>query len=91
MALLDIPSNVCRRCFIWHAACVAQLRSDPEGDTYARVRGFFDAPVTQLDDLSMRVLEATYHTRNLTEIKCIRQAFRLGIKVIDDMKRTLYP
>lgn len=85
--MLDIPDDMCRRCFIWNAACVAQLRSDPESaDIYARFCYFFDVPFSLLEDLCMRVLEATYHTRNLTDIKCIRMAFRLGIKVIDDMK-----
>lgn len=84
--VLDIPDDVCRRCFIWNAACVAQLQSDPEGDLYARFFYFFDVPLSLLADLSMQVLEATYHTRVMPEIKCIRKAFRLGIIVIDDVK-----
>lgn len=86
-AILDTSPDKCRRCFIWNAACYAQILSDPDVDcNNDRVRSFFDIASELLEELAMQVLEATYYTRDLMKIKCIRKAFRLGIKVFEDLK-----
>jgi hypothetical protein len=86
----NLPPNgpwTCGNCFLWTASCFACFLSDPDREECSEEtisRGFPEAPIFR--PLAMKILELIYHTRNIEDIRLIRRAFRLGLKVLEDLK-----